>query len=299
MQTKHFLSLNDIDGQQLRKIIARARELKALQAQNECPQSLRGKSAVLIFEKPSTRTRISFELGLQQLGANTSCLNFDATQLSRSESPEDTAQVLSYMADVIIIRANSHDTLTSMAQRSRIPVINALTDREHPCQLLADMQTYFEHRGDIRNRTVAWFGDGTSNVCRSYIDAAHCLDFRLRIACPAEAMPGQLASDPGRVKILSNPETAARDADLLVTDVWTSMGQEAEQQQREKLFRDYALTRPLLKLAKPDALYMHCLPAWRDKEISARLLDAKDTVIWEEAGNRLSSQKALLEFLLC
>ncbi len=300
MSTRHFLSLMDCAPQELQAIVQRGIELKTLQAEGRCPQALAGRSVALLFEKPSTRTRVSFEVGVQQLGGQVLFLAAAELQLGRGEPPQDTARTLSRMVDAVVMRTARHETLEQFAAHASVPVINALTGRNHPCQLLADMQTFAEHRGAIAGRRVAWIGDG-NNVCYSYINAARQFDFQLYIACPEGYEPPEPALRAGgdAVRVVRDPVEAARDADLLVTDVWASMGQEQEREQRRAAFGAYQLNRELLQHARPDALYMHCLPAHREEEISTELLDAEDTVIWDEAENRLHAQKALLEFLLC
>ena len=246
----------------------------------------------MLFEKSSTRTRISFEAGMAQMGGHAMFLAPEHTQLGRGEPIEDSARVMSSMVDIIMMRTFGHDIIERFAEHSAVPVINALTDDFHPCQLLADIQTYVEHRGSIQGKKVAWIGDG-NNMCQSYINAAIQFDFELAIAVPRGFEPRR-----DRVKITTLPSKAARDADLLVTDVWASMGQEKEKAQRRRQFTGFQVNEELLTVAKSDALYMHCLPAHRGEEISAGLMDNPDTVIWDEAENRLHAQKALMEFLL-
>ena len=253
----------------------------------------------MIFEKSSTRTRVSFEAGIAQLGGHGMFLSPQDTQLGRGEPIEDSARVISSMVDIVMIRTFAHDIVERFASHSSVPVINALTDDYHPCQLLADMQTWFERRGDIAGHKVAWVGDG-NNMCQSYINAARQFDFELAIACPKGFEPDSdlLEANRDRVHIEHDPATAVSGADLVVTDVWASMGQEEEQQARARLFQPYQVNETLLERAAPGALYMHCLPAHRGEEISAGLMDRPDTVIWEEAENRLHAQKALMETLL-
>jgi ornithine carbamoyltransferase len=299
MKPRHFLTLLDLEPQELRSLISRAMELKALQKRRELFQPFPGYVMGMIFEKASTRTRVSFEAGMAQLGGHALFLSSRDTQLGRGEPIEDSARVLSSMVDILMVRTFGHDQIERFAQYSSVPVINALTDDYHPCQLLADIQTYVEHRGDIQGKTVAWIGDG-NNMAQSYINAARQFDFELKIACPAGYEPDEqlLRDNADRVSVMRKPADAARDAHLLVTDVWASMGQEEEAKLRLEQLSGYQLNRELLDVAASDALYMHCLPAHRGEEISAELMDSSDTVIWDEAENRLHAQKALIEFLL-
>jgi ornithine carbamoyltransferase len=299
MSIRHFLTLSDLGAETLRRLLARAIELKKLHKSGTPHTPLLGKVMAMIFEKASTRTRISFEAGMAQLGGHAIFLSPDDTQIGRGEPIADTARVLSRMVDVIMFRTFGHDKAEALARHSRVPVINALTDRFHPCQLLADLQTYLEHRGEIRGRTVAWIGDG-NNMCNSFIEAAQLLDFRLNIACPEgyEPPPELVKAAGARVGILRDPPAAAKDADLVVTDVWSSMGKEQEQQARLKAFAGYEVDSKIMAAAKRDALFMHCLPAHRGEEVSADVIDGPQSVVWDEAENRLHSQKALLEYLL-
>jgi ornithine carbamoyltransferase len=296
---RHFLSLLDLSGDELRSLLARAVELKAMLRRSEPHAPLAGKTLGMIFEKSSTRTRVSFEVGMVQLGGHALFLSPRDTQLGRGEPIEDSARVLSRMVDGVMIRTFEHAKIEVFARHSRVPVINALTDQEHPLQLLADMQTWLEHRGDMRGRTVAWIGDG-NNMCHSYIHAAQRLDFHLRIASPEGYEPdaGILAAAGDACTLLRDPMAAATDADLVVTDVWASMGQEEEQARRVAAFAGYQVNDALMARARADALFMHCLPAHRGEEVSASVIDRPDSVVWEEAENRLHSQKALLELLM-
>ena len=296
---RHFLSLLDLSGDELRALLARASELKAMLYRGERHQPLLGKALGMIFEKSSTRTRVSFEVGMVQLGGHALFLSPRDTQLGRGEPIEDAARVLSRMVDCVMIRTFEHAKVETFARHSRVPVINALTDQEHPLQLLADMQTWFEHRGDIAGRTVAWIGDG-NNMCHSYIHAAQRFGFQLRAACPEGYEPDAaiVAAAGDRCEIVHDPRAAAEGADLVVTDVWASMGQEDEAARRRQAFAGYLVDDALMARAKPDALFMHCLPAHRGEEVAASVIDRPDSVVWEEAENRLHSQKALLEFLL-
>jgi ornithine carbamoyltransferase len=293
---RHLITLADLSAAEFRALIRRAVELKHLKA----PYTpLQNKVLAMVFEKSSTRTRISFEAGMVQFGGSAIFLSPRDTQLGRGEPVEDSARVISRMVDCIMLRTHLHRTVEVFAEYSRVPVINGLTDRFHPCQLLADMQTWFEHRGDIAGRTVAWIGDG-NNMCQSYIQAAEILGFELRIACPEGYEPeAELVAAAGnRVAMLRDPLEAARGAHLIVTDVWASMGQEDEQAKRVQAFAGYQVNRELMALAAPDALFMHCLPAHRGEEVSAEVLEGPQSAVWDEAENRLHAQKALLEFLL-
>ena len=298
-EKRHFLTLMDLSSAELRDLIERATELKALRYAGTEPQSLSGKLLAMIFTKASTRTRVSFEAGITQLGGSALFLSGQDTQLGRGEPIEDAARVISSMVDAVMIRTYAHSDVERFATHSTVPVINGLTDDFHPCQILADLQTFFELRGDISGRKVCWLGDG-NNVCHSWMNAARLLDFELVISCPEGYEPDNtlLAACGPKARIERAPEQAVKDAHLLVTAVWASMGQEAEQQARATSLGPYQLNRQLLDQAASGALYMHCLPAYRDEEITADLMDSPDTVIWQEAENRLHAQKALMEFLL-
>ncbi len=299
MSVRHFLTLLDLSADELRSLIERAIELKRRHQAGDLYQPFKGRVLAMIFEKSSTRTRVSFEAGMAQLGGHALFLSPRDTQLGRGEPLEDTARVLSRMADAIMIRTYEHEKIEQFAAASRVPVINALTDRYHPCQLLADVQTFVEHRGDIRARTVAWIGDG-NNMCHSYINAARQFDFRLRIACPEgyDPDPDILGAAGERVTLMRDPREAAAGADLVTTDVWASMGQEEEQAQRERAFADYQVTDEIMACAAADAVFMHCLPAHRGEEVAATVIDGPQSLVWDQAENRLHAQKALLEFLL-
>ena len=296
---RHFLTLMDLAPDEIRALIARAIELKAQHRTGSAPRSLEGKVLAMIFTKASTRTRVSFEAGIAQLGGSALFLSGQDTQLGRGEPIEDSARVISSMVDIVMIRTFAHTDVENFAVHSSVPVINGLTDDYHPCQILADLQTYFENRGDISGRKVCWLGDG-NNVCHSWMNAARQLDFELVVACPDgyDPDPALLEACAQCVRVDRDPASAAEGAHLLVTDVWASMGQESEQATREAVLAPYQLNRALLDRASSDALYMHCLPAHRGEEITADLIDAPDSVIWKEAENRLHAQKALMELLL-
>ncbi len=298
MGVRHFLTLSDLSPGELAALLKRAIELKAMQRNGVRHEFLKNKVLAMVFEKSSTRTRVSFESAMIQCGGGAVFLSPRDTQLGRGEPLEDTARVLSRMADVIVVRTFEHEKLERFAAHSGVPVINALTDKYHPCQLLADLQTYIEQRGSIKGKTVAWVGDG-NNMCNSYIEAAGLFDFRLRVSTPDGYAPASaLLKNARHVELARDPRQAVRDADLVVTDVWASMGQEQEQAARARDFADYQVNAKLMALARPDVLFMHCLPAHRGEEVSAEVLDGPHSVVWDEAENRLHAQKALLEMLL-
>lgn len=295
---RHFLTLNDVNRDELQHIIARAIELKALLRQGKAPALFDNKVLAMIFEKNSTRTRVSFESGVAKLGGHAIFLSTKDSQLGRGEPIEDAARCIASMVDMVMIRTYAHDTVARFAEYSRVPVINGLTDEFHPCQLLADIQTYVEQRGSLAGKTVAWVGDG-NNMCNSYIQAAELCDFELRIATPKGFEPEDEFVTPyqHRVSLSNDPRVAVAGADLVVTDTWASMGQEDEKKQREKIFIGYQVNKELMSHANSNAVFMHCLPAYRGKEVTAEILDAPDSVVWEEAENRMHAQNALMEFL--
>ncbi|MCP8898936.1 ornithine carbamoyltransferase [Gilvimarinus xylanilyticus] len=296
---RHFLTLNDLSKDELNSIIDRAIEMKKELHEGRSQPLLERKVMGMIFEKSSTRTRVSFETGMAQLGGHALFLSPRDTQLGRGEPIEDSARVLSRMVDIVMIRTFGHDKIERFAEYSQVPVINALTDDYHPCQLLADIQTFVELRGSMEGKIVAWVGDG-NNMCNSYINAAALCGFELRIACPKGFEPAEhlLQANRDCVTLCATPQEAVAGAHLVVTDTWASMGQEEEKNERERAFADYQVNAELMSHAAADALFMHCLPAYRGKEVSAELLDAPDSAVWQEAENRLHAQKALVEFLL-
>ncbi len=298
-QPRHFLTLLDLSPAELNWVINRAIELKAIRNQGDIYEPFRNRVLGMIFEKSSTRTRVSFEAGMAQLGGHAIFLSSRDTQLGRGEPIEDSAKVISSMVDIVMIRTNGHDIVENFAANSRVPVINALTDDYHPCQLLADIQTYVEHRGSIQGKTVTWVGDG-NNMCHSFINAARQFDFQLRVACPEGFDPNAdlVAANSDRVSISRDPNTAVTGADLVVTDTWASMGQEDEKAAREAAFAGYQVNEAMLDLAADDVIFMHCLPAYRGMEISENLFDDPRSVVFDEAENRLHAQKALMEFLV-
>lgn len=299
MNVRHFTTLLDLSPAELNQLIARAIELKSMHKRGERHDIFRGKTLGMIFEKSSTRTRVSFEVAMNHFGGASIFLSPRDTQLGRGEPIEDSARVLSRMVDAVMIRTFAHNIVETFAAHSAVPVINALTDDFHPCQLLADIQTFVEHRGSIQGKRVVWVGDG-NNMCNSYINAARQFDFELLVSCPEgfEPRADLVERERDRVTIERDPHKAAEGAHLLVTDVWASMGQEEEQAIRERAFVDYQVNTDLMNRAAKDALFMHCLPAHRGEEVSHEMMDDPRAVVWDEAENRLHAQKALIEFLL-
>ena len=300
MATRHFLTLLDLSSDELSYLIRRAITIKnGLKTHGPTYTPFSNRTLAMIFEKSSTRTRVSFETAMAQFGGHALFLSSRDTQLGRGEPIEDTARVLSEMVDAVMIRTFSHQGLEAFAAASEVPVINALTDDYHPCQLLADVMTWTELRGQVRGKTAVWIGDG-NNMCHSWINAARQFDFQLRVCCPKGYEPRQDIIDAAgeRVTILHDPQQAADKADLITTDVWASMGQEEEQAKREADFAGFQVSEALLDRAAKGVLFLHCLPAHRGEEISETLLDDPRAAVWQEAGNRLHAQKALLEFLL-
>jgi len=298
---RHFLTLDDLHRDEILALIDRAIDLKAMWNQHgECPQIMANRTMALVFEKASTRTRVSFEVAATQFGGNALFLSPGDSQLNRGESVEDTAKILSTMADIIVIRTASHATAQTYAAVSDIPVINGLSDSYHPCQLLADLQTLREVRGSLTNAVVTWIGDG-NNMCVTWASAASILGFKLRVCTPESYAPDFSLIDGLNaewVEICKDPYLASKDADVLVTDSWISMGQETQKQERLSAFENYQVTESLMRCASPDAIFMHCLPAYRGLEVDAAVIDGEQSVVWQEAENRLHAQKALIELLL-
>ncbi|MDP3182523.1 MAG: ornithine carbamoyltransferase [Desulfobaccales bacterium] len=299
---RDLLTILDLTRGEIEALLARARELKALHQKGQDPTPLKGKTLAMIFDKPSTRTRVSFEAGMAQLGGASIYLAPGQTQLARNEPVADTARVLSRYVDGVVIRTFAHATAEELARHASIPVINGLTDSHHPCQVLSDLMTIQEHFQDLSALKVAWVGDG-NNMANSWITAALHLDFALYLACPEGYEPDaallKQAQQLGRrIHLGRNPREAVQDAQVINTDVWASMGQEAEAAARKKVFQPYQVNAALLQLARPEAIVLHCLPAHREEEITSEVLDGPQSAAWDQAENRLHFQKALLEWLL-
>jgi ornithine carbamoyltransferase len=302
---RHFLDIDRIDAGTLRRIVDMGHAMK--KAGKRVPAKLKPAGIadavlMLIFEKPSTRTRVSFDVAMRQLGGQTIALNHTDLQVGRGEPISDTAKVISRYVDAIMIRANKHETLTEFAEHASVPVINGLTNRTHPCQIIADIMTFEEARGPIKDRKVAWTGDG-NNVAASWIQAAARFGFKLALACPPQLNPDRAVLEWARrqgadVQLTEEPQEAVKDADCVVTDTWVSMGQQQEATRRKQLLGAYAVDESLLHRAHKDAIFMHCLPAYRGLEVAASVIDGPRSVVWEEAENRLHAQKAILAWCL-
>jgi ornithine carbamoyltransferase len=298
---KHFLQLKDFSRDELAYLFERTRWIKDRFKRYEIYQPLRDRTLAMVFEKASTRTRVSFEAGMNQLGGIAINLNRGDTQLGRGEPIEDVARVISRMVDVVMIRTFEQTIIERFAAHSRVPVINGLTNEYHPCQILADVYTYIEHRGSIQGKTVAWIGD-SNNVCNTWLQAALLFDFNVHVSTPPgyEVEPERVGIfDTSRLQAFTDPMQACRGADLVTTDVWTSMGFEAENAERQRDFAQWEVDEEMMDRAKPDALFMHCLPVHRGEEVAAAVIDGPQSVVWDEAENRLHAQKALLEYLVC
>jgi ornithine carbamoyltransferase len=298
---RHFLQFRDFTREEFDHLFSRTRWIKDRFKRYELYQPLRDRTLAMVFEKASTRTRVSFEAGMNQLGGIAINLNRGDTQLSRGEPIEDVARVISRMVDVVMIRTFEQTIIERFAAHSRVPVINGLTNQFHPCQILADIYTYVEHRGSIHNRTVAWIGDA-NNMCYTWLQAATVLGFNVRASSPRGYEIDTTRIGPeeaAHFAAFADPHDACRGADLVTTDVWTSMGFEAENEDRRRAFADWSVDLALMGEAKPDALFMHCLPAHRGEEVAADVIDGPQSVVWDEAENRLHAQKALLEYLVC
>jgi ornithine carbamoyltransferase len=298
---KHFLQLKDFSRDELAYLFERTRWIKERFKRYEIYQPLRDRTLAMVFEKASTRTRVSFEAGMNQLGGIAINLNRGDTQLGRGEPIEDVARVISRMVDVVMIRTFEQTIIERFAAHSRVPVINGLTNEYHPCQILADVYTFIEHRGSIQGKTVAWIGD-SNNVCNTWLQAALLFDFNVHVSTPPgyEVEPERAGVfDTSRYQSFTDPMQACRGADLVTTDVWTSMGFEAENAERQRDFARWEVDQEMMASAKSDALFMHCLPTHRGEEVAAEVIDGPQSVVWDEAENRLHAQKALLEYLVC
>ena len=300
MQLRHYLQFRDFSAAEYAQLFARALWIKERFKRYEPYLPLHDRTLAMIFEKQSTRTRVSFEAGMLQMGGTVINLTSSETQISRGEPIEDVARVITRMVDVVMIRTVKQEIINRVAAHSRVPVINGLTNEYHPCQIFADIFTFIEHRGSIRGKTVAWIGD-SNNVCNTWLQAAEVLDFNVHVSTPPgyEVEPeraGLYGTD--HYEEFKDPMDAVRDADLVTTDVWTSMGFEAENEERKRDFEDWCVDADMMRVAKKDALFMHCLPAHRGEEVTAEVIDGPQSVVWDEAENRLHAQKALQEFLL-
>jgi len=294
---RHFLDLDRLESATLRRILEAGKSFKSGRPPGGAARPLAGKSLALIFEKPSTRTRVSFEIGMRQLGGEVIVLERDGSQLGRGETVADTARVLSRYVDIIMLRTTREEKLLELAAHAEVPVINGLTDRTHPCQLMADVMTFEEHRGPIAGRRIAWSGDG-NNMATSWIHAAVRFGFELNLACPAELMPpaevlAWARAEGGRIQVHHDVDAAVRDADCVVTDIWVSMG-ETDAGGRHNLLAPFRVDERVMSLARPDAIFMHCLPAHRGEEVTAGVIDGPQSVVWDEAENRLHAQKGIL-----
>ncbi len=300
MAIKHFLQFNDFTREEFDHIFERTRWIKQQFKAYQQYWPLTDRTLVMIFEKASTRTRLSFEAGMQQLGGSAIYLNTRDSQLGRGEPVEDAAQVISRMSDIVMIRTFEQGIIERFAANSRVPVINGLTNEYHPCQILADIYTYIEYRGPMQGKTVAWIGD-SNNVCNTWLQAAEVFDFNVHVSTPPgyEVEPeraGLYGTD--HYEEFSDPMEAARGADLVTTDVWTSMGFEAENEERRRDFHDWQVDADMMKIAAKDAVFMRCLPAHRGEEVAAEVIDGPQSLVWDEAENRLHVQKALMEYLM-
>lgn len=297
--TKNFINFDDLSHQELQGIINRAISLKKEHRSGKLNDSLKNKTLAMIFDKSSTRTRVSFEAGMTQLGGQSLFLSEKDIQLGRGEPITDSAIVISSMVDAVMLRLSSHEDIVEFSRHSSKPVINALSDESHPCQILADLMTYQEQKGTIQGKKIAWIGDGC-NVCQTYMQAAEIFDFELSIATPVDYGPSEVFVQKYKKNIIfsESPMDACKDADIVVTDVWTSMGQESEKKQRERSFQGFQVNQLMMNQAKDDAVFMHCLPAYRGKEVSAEVIDGSQSVVWSEAENRLHAQKSLLLYLI-
>ena len=296
---KHFINFDDLSLKELQGIIDQAISLKKEHKSGQINDTLKNKTLAMIFDKSSTRTRVSFEAGMTQLGGQSLFLSEKDIQLGRGEPITDSAIVISSMVDAVMLRLSSHEDIIEFSKHSSKPVINALSDESHPCQILADLMTYQEMNGSIKNKKIAWIGDGC-NVCQTYMQAAGIFDFEFSIATPKGYEPSELFIENYKknINFYSDPLMACENADIIVTDVWTSMGQESEKKKRELAFTGFQVDQNMMNQAKKDAIFMHCLPAYREKEVSSEVIDGNQSVVWSEAENRLHVQKSLLLYLI-
>lgn len=300
MQLKHFLQFNDFVHEEFEYLFERARWIKNEFKRYQRYWPLEDRTLAMIFDKHSTRTRLSFEAGMHQLGGEAIYLSNRDTQLGRGEPVEDAARVISRMVDIVMIRTYEHDIVKRFASHSRVPVINGLTDEYHPCQIMGDIFTFIEQRGSILGKTIAWIGD-SNNVCNTWLQAAEVFNFKVHVSTPPgyEIKPGQAGlNGTSHYEEFSDPHDAVKNADLVTTDVWTSMGFEAEAEERRKDFADFQVDCKMMSCAKKQALFMHCLPAHRGEEVTSDIIDDPQSIVWEEAENRLHTQKALMEYLI-
>ena len=300
MQLKHFLQFNDFSREEFEYLFERTRWIKNEFKQYQRYWPLEDRTLAMIFDKHSTRTRLSFEAGMHQMGGKAIYLSTKDTQLGRGEPVEDAARVISRMVDIVMIRTYDHDIIKRFTMHSRVPVINGLTDEYHPCQIMGDIFTFIEQRGSISDKTVAWIGD-SNNVCNTWLQAAEIFNFNVHVSTPPgyEIKPEQAGlNGTNHYEEFPDPHDAAKDADLVTTDVWTSMGFEAETEERKKDFADFLVDKKMMSYAKKEALFMHCLPAHRGEEVTSEIIEGPQSVVWDEAENRLHTQKALMEYML-
>ena len=297
--TRHFLRVRDLSYNEIQKLFERSTLLKKQVEEKALKQELQNRTLILLFEKHSTRTRLSFEVGMQQLGGNSIVLQMRDTQIDRGETIEDAARVISRMCDIIMMRTFEHSKIEAFAKHSTAPIINGLTNEHHPCQVLSDIFTFQEHRGNILGKTVSWIGD-INNMCASWIEASNILGFKLHVSSPPEYkhLLEELNINQNNVEYFADPLEACMQSDLITTDVWTSMGFEQEKNERLKSFERWTVDRRKIDAANKDVVFMHCLPAHRGEEVSADVIDGPQSVVWQEAENRLHFQKALLEYLI-